>query len=248
MKLNRLGAFTFGVAITAVSVGAVTFANAAGDATLKACANKTTGAMRYIAKGSCKKTETSLSWSQMGPQGLSGVAGPVGESGSNASVVNVQDAAGTIFTYVGGFNPGILWNDLLWNFTSAAFSNSAIPASGAYYFIDAACSIPIFPITNPERYGETPIQSTMVTTSDKKTLSSSRVLKAYKRKGTLITMNPAINYYQFVSNGNCTARLGGAENFGSPSNPIWEQVYTHYYEAEETAPLVFVPPLRFVVG
>ena len=251
MNLNRLGAFTFGVVITAASIGVIPFAYASSGVTLKACANKTTGAMRYITKGSCKKTETSLSWSQMGPQGLSGAvgpAGPVGASGSNASTVNVQDAAGTTFTYVGGFSPGILWNDLLWNFTSAAFSNSTISASGAYYFIDAACSIPIFPITNPERYGETPIQSTMVTTSDKKTLSSSRVLKAYKRKGTLITMNPAINYYEIVSNGNCTARLGGAENFGSPSNPIWEQVYTHYYEAEETAPLVFVPPLKFVVG
>ncbi len=242
MKLNRLGAFTLGIVVTATTIGVIPFAYASSDVTLKACANKTTGAMRYIAKGKCKKTETSLSWSQMGPQGLPGA------SGSNASTVNVQDAAGTIFTYVGGVSPGILWNGLLWNFTSAAFSNSTISASGAYYFIDGACSIPIFPITNPERYGETPIQSTMVTTSDKKTLSSSRVLKAYKRKGTLITMNPAINYYEIVSNGNCTARLGGAENFGSPSNPIWEQVYTHYYEAEETAPLVFVPPLKFVVG
>ena len=40
MKFNRLGAFTLGVVITAVSVGAVSFVNAAGDATIKACANK----------------------------------------------------------------------------------------------------------------------------------------------------------------------------------------------------------------
>jgi hypothetical protein len=82
MKFNRLGAFTLGVVITAVSAGAVTYANAARDATLKACANKKTGIMRYIAKGSCnKKTETTLSWNQMGPQGLPGSAGIKGDAG-----------------------------------------------------------------------------------------------------------------------------------------------------------------------
>ena len=82
MKFNRLGAFTLGVVITAVSVGAVSFVNAAGNETLKACANKTTGVMRYISKGSCKKTETSLSWNQMGPQGLPGNSGTNGTNGT----------------------------------------------------------------------------------------------------------------------------------------------------------------------
>ena len=82
MKFTRLGAFTLGVVITAVSVGAVSFVNAAGNGTLKACANKTTGVMRYISKGSCKKTETSLSWNQMGPTGLSGSAGTKGDTGA----------------------------------------------------------------------------------------------------------------------------------------------------------------------
>ena len=83
MKFTRLSAFTLGVVITAVSVGAVSFVNAAGNGTLKACANKKTGVMRYISKGSCnKKTETSLSWNQMGPQGMSGSAGTNGIAGA----------------------------------------------------------------------------------------------------------------------------------------------------------------------
>ena len=82
MKFNRLGAFTLGVVITAASVGAVSFVNAAGNTTLKACANKKTGAMRYIEKGKCKTTETSLSWNQMGPQGLPGTAGTNGVAGA----------------------------------------------------------------------------------------------------------------------------------------------------------------------
>ena len=85
MKFNRLGAFTLGVVITAVSVGAVSFVNAAGDKQLKACANKKTGVMRYISKGKCKKTETSLSWTQMGPQGLPGSSGAAGAKGDTGA-------------------------------------------------------------------------------------------------------------------------------------------------------------------
>jgi hypothetical protein len=94
MKFNRLGAFTLGVVITAVSVGAVSFVNAAGDKQLKACANKKTGIMRYISKGSCKKTETSLSWNQMGPQGLPGSAGTAGAKGDTGAT-GATGATGT---------------------------------------------------------------------------------------------------------------------------------------------------------
>ena len=83
--------FVIGFACAALSLGAVTYANATGDKTLKACANKTTGVMRYISKGSCKKTETSLSWNQMGPQGLPGSAGTNGTAG----VKGDTGAAGT---------------------------------------------------------------------------------------------------------------------------------------------------------
>lgn len=68
MKITRFGAFTLGVLITAFSVGLVTYASAAGDTTIKACANKKSGAMRHISKGSCRKTETSLAWNQMESQ------------------------------------------------------------------------------------------------------------------------------------------------------------------------------------
>jgi hypothetical protein len=157
MKLNRLGAFTFGVVITAVSVGAVTFANAAGDVTLKACANKTTGAMRYISKGSCKKTETSLTWSQMGPQGLPGVAGPAGSAGINgAAGMNGSDGsigpAGPNLKWVdangnqlGEFldhnPPQFLYNGVLYYF-NAKMSNDYSVNSGSLIYSDEACTIP----------------------------------------------------------------------------------------------------------
>jgi hypothetical protein len=73
--------FALGFGCAAISLGAVTYVSASSDKTIKACANKKTGAMRYIAKGACKKTETALSWNQNGPQGLPGSAGTNGTSG-----------------------------------------------------------------------------------------------------------------------------------------------------------------------
>lgn len=81
MKFSKLGTFALGVMITAVSLGAVTYVNAAGDATIKVCANKTSGAMRYLSKGSCRSSERTLTWNQMGPQGLSGNNGTDGAKG-----------------------------------------------------------------------------------------------------------------------------------------------------------------------
>ena len=57
MKFNRLGAFTLGVVVTAVSVGAVTYANAASNSTVRICADKTTGVLRYLPSTSCKNSE-----------------------------------------------------------------------------------------------------------------------------------------------------------------------------------------------
>ena len=153
MKFNRLGAFTLGVVITAASVGAVSFVNAAGDANIKACADKKTGVMRYIAKGKCKKTETSLSWGQIGPQGLAGTngtagaKGDIGTAGPNGQNIHVIDAVGRdLGPAVGLGNQGrsatIIYDGGLWeiysyyNFPLGAFG----PREGQVYS-DSACSI-----------------------------------------------------------------------------------------------------------
>jgi hypothetical protein len=155
MKFTRLGSFTLGVVIAAVSVGAVTFANASSNATIKACANKTTGAMRYIAKGSCKKTETSLSWNQMGPQGLAatsvtgtkgdtGAAGAKGDTGAAGAKGDTGAAAAIPTTTVpsqkvGDIGPGggpIFYVDMadLYSFTylEVAPSNATENAKNCY--------------------------------------------------------------------------------------------------------------------
>lgn len=82
MKSRLIAAFGLGTLVATIAIGAVQFVSAASDATITACASKTTGVMRYITKGSCKKTETALSWNQQGPQGLQGPQGVAGEKGA----------------------------------------------------------------------------------------------------------------------------------------------------------------------
>jgi hypothetical protein len=70
--------------------------------------------MRYISKGACKKTETSLSWNQVGTQGLPGTAGPAGAKGETGAVgpkgdtgtAGLKGEAGTAgFSSSTGFTP-----------------------------------------------------------------------------------------------------------------------------------------------
>jgi hypothetical protein len=144
MKFNRLSAFTLGVIITAASVGAVTYANAAGDATLKACANKKTGAMRYISKGSCKKTEKPLSWNQMGPQGTPGSAGDAGTNGQNFHVIDAagRDLGVAIGLWNSGMNATIIFEGGLWEVVSYSnFFNGGLSSSS--FYSDNSCTTPL---------------------------------------------------------------------------------------------------------
>jgi hypothetical protein len=158
MKLNRFGTFTLGVLVTAISVGAVSYANATGDATIKSCANKKTGAMRYISKGKCKKTETSLSWNQMGPTGLPGSSGAAGTNGADGAK-GTTGAAGTNGT--NGQNLFLVNNDgsdvgpvtqanknlatllfggHLWDID---LQTGVVFGAGSAYYEDSACSSPL---------------------------------------------------------------------------------------------------------
>jgi hypothetical protein len=144
MQFNRLSAFTLGVIITAASVGAVTYANAAGDATLKACANKKTGAMRYISKGSCKKTEKLLSWSQMGPQGTPGSAGAAGTNGQNFHVIDAagRDLGPTIGVWNQGQTATILFDGGLWEISS--YNKFPIGVFSVHrFYSDNSCVTPL---------------------------------------------------------------------------------------------------------
>jgi hypothetical protein len=163
MKLNRFGTFTLGVLITAISVGAVSYANATGDATIKSCANKKTGAMRYISKGACKKTEKLLSWNQIGPQGLPGAAGNVGPSGttgakgetgsagSNGQNYFAVDAKGkTLGQVVGhsGVSVDVVVDGRIWSAGADEYNFQITQNGSVTAFSDASCAQPLLEIRN----------------------------------------------------------------------------------------------------
>jgi len=252
MQFNRLSAFTLGVIITAASVGAVSFANAAGDATLKACANKTTGAMRYISKGSCKKTETSLSWSQMGPQGLPSTAGAAGakgdtgaagsngtngSSGTNGQNLRVIDAAGRdlgVALSSSASSATIMYDDGIWNVNN---SSSTYRITGdlndSGYFSDSSCVTP---------YWVAPGGTAIQVPQARGVLLSSGVTKYFKSSGTSF-LGPTSKFYN----------LGG-----SPINGVWQCVEVtnsdsvsrfraaYFTNVVETTPPTFTAPFSIV--
>jgi hypothetical protein len=69
--------------LATLTVGGVTLAQAASAPTVKACADKKTGALRL--SGKCKKTEKAVSWAQQGPGGSTGPAGPLGPAGATGA-------------------------------------------------------------------------------------------------------------------------------------------------------------------
>lgn len=237
MKLNRFGAFTFGVLITAVSVGAVTYANAAGDATIKACANKTTGAMRYISKGSCKKTEKALSWNQMGPQGLQGSAGSKGDTGiagNSGQNFHAIDANGKDLGIITEGNAGgvtVFSEGGLWQWSANIYQGSPV----IYWFSNSSCTVPL---ALEGVYG-TP-SSNPFNSASRWVLAKSRDLlptAAYKATGQPFDVQTLSTIYQWNEvNQSCNAR--------TPSTYFEELVYVTNLTAVSlpayTAPLTIV--------
>ena len=113
MRMRSTNALLLGIAIGAIAVGATTVVSANGGSVVTACANKTSGAMRYIAKGKCKKTEKLLSWNQMGPQGVSGAQGQPGPQGTTAlneyQATSVFDVSGTNIGRLVSVGGGAAW-------------------------------------------------------------------------------------------------------------------------------------------
>jgi hypothetical protein len=160
MKSKLFAMFGLGALTATISLGVIQIASASSDSSVTACANKKTGAMRSITKGKCNKTERTMRWNQLGPQGLPGAkgdlgsTGPKGETGGTGASGNflVKDATGTtigkMISYRPSENPGsgefedtvvVLSQGRLWNLRVQktgylSTSGSISPElSGGYY-------------------------------------------------------------------------------------------------------------------
>ena len=84
------------IALALVVVAGNVTASRSDGTSVTTCYNKKTGALRYLVKGTCKKTEQKLSIGQVGPQGPAGATGATGPAGPTgpagvAQGVSAQD-------------------------------------------------------------------------------------------------------------------------------------------------------------
>jgi hypothetical protein len=222
MKFNRFSAFTLGVLVTAISVSAVTYVNASSNSTIKACANKKTGAMRYITKGACKKAERSLTWNQMGPQGLAGPAGIAGEKGSpgtdgqNLYAVNAEGKTLGPAVSADNDNVTVLIDGQLWVLnTQSAYVTT--PLVMGYYFRDAACSIPLA-MGGRDDVGFKPNQTLGLFYGTQTTYNSA--IKIYKKTGVGLTFSSQANVYKL--DGTCSALTLSEKISRDLDGSLWE--------------------------
>ncbi len=222
----------------------------ARGSTVTLCANKKTGSLRYINNGNCRSSENKIQLDQngevgqtgpQGPQGPTGPAGPAGAdgangangaNGSNASSVMLQDATGAKFVWVPNY---IFWNGMMWPFVSSIQGSNSYINSMPYYYIDSACTQPIYPTSGMVRIDGP--QVALITTSDRTV--NGQILHGWRQTGTLQAIQRASSYYHWGGS-SCVAESGTLLIDG-------DQV-TNYYAAEAISWPMIVSPTTFVLG
>jgi hypothetical protein len=86
-RFNRFSGkvLVLGLAVGLGSVMGGFISASAAPTSVKVCALKTTGALRYVKTGNCKATETTLTLGQQGPVGATGATGATGPAGAAAA-------------------------------------------------------------------------------------------------------------------------------------------------------------------
>ncbi len=229
------------------SVSATSVLNARGS-TVTLCANKKSGALRYLKNGDCRSSENRIELDQngevgqtgpQGPQGPQGPAGPAGAdgangangtNGSNASSIMLQDATGAKFVWVPNY---ILWNGMMWSFSSSVETSLSYISALPFYYLDSACTQPIFPATGWAQNDG--LQKAFVTTSNRTV--NGQILSGWRRTGSLLSIQRTATYYSSTS---CVGESGNILIDGDG--------VTSYYAAEAIAWPVIVSPTTFVLG
>jgi hypothetical protein len=141
----------------------------------------------------------------------------------------LQDSVGTKFIWAGSY---ILWNGFAWNYSWSPNGESTYAGGGAYFFLDASCSTPIFAASGwPKNVGT---QSAVVTTT-----VAGEAVSGWKRKGPLLAIDPSAVYYRLQS-GVCNPQSG--------ATLMSTSLIVDYYEAEAMPWPVIVPPVSLVQG
>lgn len=92
---RQFGVFSLAliIALSMIVVAGNYSASQSSGTSVTTCYNKKSGALRYLVKGKCKKSERVLSISRVGPQGAAGATGATGPAGP-AGATGASGAAG----------------------------------------------------------------------------------------------------------------------------------------------------------
>lgn len=194
MKSRMFAAFGLGALTATISLGAVQYVSAANDSKITACVNKSTGSMRHLTKGACKKSERKLTWNQSGPQFAAAQdIHVVDASGKDFGVPLKADSNKATVLYDGGV--WTLYNQPKPNIEAdgnGSASNTLIHQYGLFY--DRNCSLPF--LTTAGKTNPVPLARAIVVFSD-------GTRKYYKAAGSPFSGSSITNFYSTAYGGPC---------------------------------------------
>lgn len=252
MRLRFFAGFLAGIIFTVALIGSTTWLRADDANVIHACANKRTGVLRYIAKGSCtKKTETAISWGVIGP---AGPQGPMGESGAKGESGKQGEAgakgtpgARALVVDATDKNLGVwAWTNFTGNFAVLDSSGAVwLPSTNVYgfanealvYFRDSSCTVPLI---------QAPSSDALPSPSDRYVLQvpndSTEIVGAYKTaasgrpfRGSSLS---GVYVWRGISPAVCT------NDKSRPGNTMGDYSGIYFWDATSVDLPPYTPPLR----
>lgn len=182
MRIPRFVSFAAGAVFTISLIGAVQYVQATNDAQIKACANKSTGALRLLTRGKCSTKEKTVNWNQRGIQGLNGPKGDTGANGQNFYAIDANGRqVGQIISVSQSSNIAtIIYEGGLWDLSVFdSFPKGRIEKSA--FYLDSSCSVPL-------------VVSTTFTSMDRGWNGDSNQPKYWKPTGERFTISERVVY------------------------------------------------------
>jgi hypothetical protein len=213
MKRNVLASFVAGLFVATVATGGVTWLQASSDSVVTACANKKTGALRYLTKGKCnKRTESQVSWNSSGVPGPQGPIGPkgdkgdVGTRGDSAGPWIVKDSTGKTLGQLlstNGYNTDLVFldeNGGAWE-ASSAQSNYFSNNESAQFFEDTNCTRPVMVVYADAGATVSDLRRLVINSRSANADFVPKSLRGFKASSTTKEASDFPNLYYFADSG-----------------------------------------------
>jgi hypothetical protein len=251
MNIRPLAIFAAGAIFATALVGTTTWLQASSENTITACANKKTGAMRYLSKGKCnKKTESQVSWNSTGVAGTQGVPGPKGDTGAKGdSGPKGEDGTKAMVVDSTGKELGVwAWTNYVgYQVAVDSIGGVWIPEGGRYdfgnetlyYFRDSDCRTPLIRANRSDslpspadrwltRSPEGQLQSGYRTLGTSRPFSGATLSGVYLRQGL--------------------APFACFNDKNRAGNTLGDYSTLYFWNAEEVPLPTYTPPLSIRVG